>query len=71
VLWRKHALQNGVHPARKDKPGMNVSGTDNRGGIIANEFHGNVVFEGDRKPGPIIFPARLPTIRSIIGMWNT
>jgi hypothetical protein len=54
VLWRKRALQNGVHPARKDKPGMNVSGTDNRGGIIANEFHGKVVFEGDRKPGPII-----------------
>jgi hypothetical protein len=54
VLWRKRALQNGVHPARREKPGMNVSGTDNRGGIIAQEFHGKVVFEGDRKPGPII-----------------
>ena len=54
VMWRKRALQNGVHPARKDKPGMNVSGTDNRGGIIAQEFHGKVVFEGDRKSGPII-----------------
>lgn len=54
VFWRKRALENGVHPARKDKPGMNVSGTDNRGGVIANEFHGKVVFESDRKPGPII-----------------
>ena len=33
---------------------MNVSATDNRGGVIAHEFHGKVVFEGDRKPGPII-----------------
>jgi hypothetical protein len=54
VLWRKRALQNGVHPARREKSGMNVSGTDNRGGIIAQEFHGKVVFEGGRKPGPII-----------------
>jgi hypothetical protein len=54
VMWRKRALQNGVHPARPEKPGMNVSATDNRGGIIAQEFHGNVVFEGERRPGPII-----------------
>jgi hypothetical protein len=54
VLWRKRALQSGVHPARREKTGMNVSGTDNRGGIIAQAFHGKVVFEGDRKPGPII-----------------
>lgn len=54
VLWRKRALQNGVHPARRQKPGMNVSATDNRGGIIAQEFHGKVVFEGERKAGPII-----------------
>lgn len=54
VLWRKRALQNGVHPARPQKPDMNVSATDNRGGVIAQEFHGKVVFEGQRKPGPII-----------------
>ena len=54
VLWRKRALQNGVHPARRERTGMNVSSTDNRGGIIANEFHGKVVFEGERKPRPII-----------------
>ncbi len=54
VIWRKRALQNGVHPARGKKSGMNVSGTDNRGGVIAQEFHGKVVFEGERKPGPII-----------------
>jgi hypothetical protein len=54
VIWRKRALQNGVHPARREKPGMNVSGTDNRGGVIAQEFHGKVVFEGERKAAPII-----------------
>lgn len=54
VLWRKRALQNGVHPARCDRPAMNISGADNRGGVIAQEFHGKVVFEGDRRPGPII-----------------
>jgi len=54
VLWRKRALQNGVHPARREKTGMSVSSTDNRGGVIAQEFHGKVVFEGERKPGPII-----------------
>jgi hypothetical protein len=54
VIWRKRALQNGVHPARREKSGMNVSGTDNRGGVIAQEFHGKVVFEGERKPAPII-----------------
>jgi hypothetical protein len=54
VLWRKRALQNGVHPARKENTGMNVSSTDNRGGIITQQFHGKVVFEGDRKPGAII-----------------
>ncbi len=54
VAWRKRALQNGVHPVRRENPGMNVSATDNRGGVIAQEFHGKVVFEGERKPGPII-----------------
>lgn len=54
VFWRKRALQNGVHPMRRDKPGMNVSGTDNRGGIIAQEFHGKVIIEGAPKRGPII-----------------
>jgi len=54
VLWRKRALQNGVHPARPSKPGLTVSGNDNRGGIIAQEFHGKVVFESDKKPGPIV-----------------
>jgi HNH endonuclease len=54
VIWRKRALQNGVHPARSEKSGMNVSGTDNRGGVIAQEFHGKFVFESGRKPVPII-----------------
>jgi hypothetical protein len=54
VIWRKRALQNGVHPARREKPGMNLSGTDNRGGVIAQQFLGKVVFEGGRPPGPII-----------------
>lgn len=54
VVWRKRALQNGVHPARREKTGMNVNVTDNRGGLIAQEFHGTVVLEGERKPGPII-----------------
>jgi hypothetical protein len=54
VAWRKRALQNGVHPARREKPGMTVNTTDNRGGFIAKEIHGNVVFQGERKSGPII-----------------
>jgi hypothetical protein len=54
VTWRKRALQNGVHPKHPEKPSMNVSGADNRGGVIANEFHGKVVFESERKPAPII-----------------
>lgn len=54
VLWRKRALLNGIHPARREKTGMNVSATDNRGGIIAQEFHGKVIFQGETKPGPII-----------------
>ncbi len=54
VMWRKRALQNGVHPARREKPSMTVSSTDNRGGVIAQEFHGKVVFEGERRPGPIV-----------------
>ncbi len=33
---------------------MTVSATDNRGGVIAQEFHGKVVFKGARKPGPIV-----------------
>jgi hypothetical protein len=53
VLWRKRALQNGVHPTRPQRPAMNVQTADNCG-VIAQEFHGNVVFEGDRRPGPII-----------------
>src|SRR6266516_4062785 len=28
VLWRKRALENGVHPARREKPSMTVSATD-------------------------------------------
>jgi len=54
VFWRKRALQNGVHPARKEKLGMNVSEIDNRGGVIAQEFHGKVVFQSERKSAPII-----------------
>ena len=54
VVWRKRALQNGVHPARREKAGMSVSGTDNRGGVIAQNFNGKVVFEGGRPAGPII-----------------
>lgn len=54
VLWRKRALQNGVHPAKRDKPSMSVSSTDNRGGVIAQQFQGKVVFQGETKPKPII-----------------
>jgi len=53
VIWRKRALQNGVHPARAPKPAMNVNAADNRG-VIAQEFHGKVVIRTETKPGPII-----------------
>lgn len=54
VSWRKRAVQNGVHPGRRDKANMTVSTTDNRGGIIAQEFHGKVVFQGERKQGALV-----------------
>jgi HNH endonuclease len=54
VIWRKRALQNGVHPAKRDTPTMSVSSTDNRGGVIAQQFQGKVVFQGETKPKPII-----------------
>jgi len=54
VSWRKRALQNGVHPAKRETPAMSVSSTDNRGGVIAQQFHGKVVFQGKAKPKPII-----------------
>jgi len=54
VIWRKKALENKVHPGRRQQAGMNITATDNRGGVIAQEFHGKVVFEGERKSAPII-----------------
>jgi hypothetical protein len=54
VTWRKRALQSGVHPAKRETPAMSVSTTDNRGGFIAQQFHGKVVFQSETRPKPII-----------------
>ncbi len=59
VLWRKRALQNGVHPARRDTPAMSVSSTDNRGGVIAQQFQGKVVFQTGTKAKAIILPGSI------------
>jgi len=59
IPWRKMALKNGVHPFGDPKPGMNVSSTDNRGGVIAQEIHGKIVIQGPTKSGPIVIPGSL------------
>ncbi|MCX7008999.1 MAG: HNH endonuclease, partial [Kiritimatiellaeota bacterium] len=58
VVWRKRALQHGIHPVTKEKPEMSVSNTDNRGGVIAQHI-GKVEIRNQEKTSPIILPGSI------------